>query len=100
MNGYALMAESYRTMAERGTLTKTEAGRYAELYEFLAGCTIDDFCKMADSAAFNEIICAYLKKAVRNANLGKDIENKVRGELRYLFNEKTARDVLKESTGT
>lgn len=100
MNEYAMMAESYRTMAERGILAKKEAGRYAELYEFLAGCTVDDFCKMTDSAAFNEIICAYLKKAVRNAKLGKDIERKVAGELRSLFDEKTAKEVLGECTGS
>lgn len=49
---------------------------------------------MADSSAFNDIIRAYLKMAVQSADIDEDAREKVVGQLRWLFDEKTAKEVL------
>lgn len=49
---------------------------------------------MADSSAFNDIIRAYLKMAVQSADIDEDAREKVVGQLRWLFDEKTAKQVL------
>lgn len=54
----------------------------------------DDLCRMVDSSAFNDIIRAYLKMAVQSADIDEDAREKVVGQLRWLFDEKTAKEVL------
>lgn len=54
----------------------------------------DDLCRMVDSSAFNDIIRAYLKMAVQSADIDEDAREKVVGQLRWLFDEKTAKQVL------
>jgi len=49
---------------------------------------------MVDSSAFNDIIRAYLKMAVQSADIDEDAREKVVGQLRWLFDEKTAKEVL------
>lgn len=49
---------------------------------------------MVDSSAFNDIIRAYLKMAVQSADIDEDTREKVVGQLRWLFDEKTAKQVL------
>lgn len=51
-------------------------------------------CRMVDSSAFNDIIRAYLKMAVQSADIDEDAREKVVGQLRWLFDEKTAKQVL------
>ena len=64
------------------------------VYDFLATCDSDDLCRMVDSSAFNDIIRAYLKMAVQSADIDEDSRNKVVGQLRWLFDEKMAKEVL------
>ena len=63
MNGFAIMADSYKSLVKRGEMTEEQAKRSIEIYEFLATCNQDDFCQMVDSSAFNDIIRAFLKKS-------------------------------------
>lgn len=51
---------------------------------------------MVDSSAFTDIIVAYARKAMRNAELGEEAEKTVAGELRLLFDGRTASEVLEE----
>lgn len=94
MNGYKLMADSYRKLADQGKITKENADKETRIYDFLATCSQDDFCRMVDSSAFNDIIKGYLRMAVRNAELDEKAENKMMNEIRHLFDEKTAKEVL------
>ena len=49
---------------------------------------------MVDSSAFNDIIKAFVETAVKNADIDEDAGKKVVAQLCYLFDEKTARQVL------
>lgn len=94
MNGYEIMADSYRQMVKQGRIDKETADREIRVYDFLATCDSDDLCRMVDSSAFNDIIRAYLKMAVQSADIDEDAKEKVVGQLRWLFDEKTAKQVL------
>ncbi|PBG46606.1 hypothetical protein [Clostridioides difficile] len=94
MNGYEMMADSYRKLVEDGELDKEVADKEIRIYDFLATCDSDDLCRMVDSSAFNDIIRAYLKMAVQSADIDEDAREKVVGQLRWLFDEKTAKEVL------
>lgn len=94
MNDYTLMLESYKMLMEKGKIAKEVAEKEIRIYKFLATCDNDDFCRMVDSAAFNDIIRAYLKMAVTNADIDEDSKDKVLKQLRWIFDEKTAKEVL------
>lgn len=94
MNGYEMMADIYRQLVKQGKIDKETADREIRVYDFLATCDSDDLCRMVDSSAFNDIIRAYLKMAVQSADIDEDSRNKVVGQLRWLFDEKTAKQVL------
>lgn len=94
MNGYEMTADSYRQLVKQGKIDKETADREIRVYDFLATCDSDDLCRMVDSSAFNDIIRAYLKMAVQSADIDEDAREKVVGQLRWLFDEKTAKEVL------
>ena len=94
MNGYEIMADSYRQLMKQGRIEKETADKEIRIYDFLATCDSDDLCRMVDSSAFNDIIRAYLKMAVQSADIDEDAKEKVVGQLRWLFDEKTAKQVL------
>ena len=94
MNGYEMMADSYRQLVKQGKIDKETADREIRVYDFLATCDSDDLCRMVDSSAFNDIIRAYLKMAVQSADIDEDARENVVGQLRWLFDEKMAKEVL------
>lgn len=94
MNGYTLMADSYKKLMNEGKIEKEVAEKEIRIYEFLATCDVDDFCSMVDSSAFNDIIRAFLKMAVDNADIDEDSKDKVLGQLHWIFDEKQAKEVL------
>ena len=69
MNGFAMMSDSYRKLIEQGKIEKEIAEKEIRIYDFLATCTVDDFCRMIDSSAFNDIIRAFVKMAVLNSEI-------------------------------
>lgn len=94
MNGYEMTADSYRQLVKQGKIDKETADREIRVYDFLATCDSDDLCRMVDSSAFNDIIRAYLKMAVQSVDIDEDAREKVVGQLRWLFDEKMAKEVL------
>jgi hypothetical protein len=94
MNGYKMTAEGYRIAMEQGKIDPEAAEKEIRIYEFLATCDHDDLCRLIDSSAFNDIIRAYLAAAVTNADMGEEVQEKVLNQLYWIFDAKTAEEVL------
>lgn len=95
INGFSLMAESYRKLVEQGRVEAEEVKRNIEIYEFFGTCSADDFCKMVDTSAFNGIITAYTEKALTSAGVDGKTKDRVISELKCLFDTMTAAEVSK-----
>ena len=93
MNGFVAMAEIYRKAAGRGEMDQERAEKQARIYEFLGTCDADDFYTLVDSSAFNDIIKDYVRLALKKAGLDDETRSSVMNQLRFLFSEKTAKEV-------
>ena len=63
MNGYTMLAESYKKLLQEGKVTEEEAKKNIKVMEFLAECSEEEINIMFDSAAFNEIMKEYVRRA-------------------------------------
>ena len=97
MNGFVLMADSYRKAAGEGKINKEQAEKQARVYDFLGTCDTDDLYTLFDSTAFNEIAKDYMRAAVKRLILNGTIDEEqgaaVRSEYAFMFSEKTAKEV-------
>lgn len=75
MNGYKLMADSYRSAAAEGKINAGEAERKARVYDFLGTCTKEDMYTLVDSSAFNDIIRGYCRLALKQAGVDDETVN-------------------------
>lgn len=99
MNGYKLMAESYRKLMQEGKIESGEAQKEIRIYEFLATCDNDDICRMVDSSAFNDIIRAFIEIAVKESDIDENSKNKVLRQSQWIFDEISAREALNKYYG-
>lgn len=97
MNGYKLMADSYREAAEKGIISKEEAEKIARNYDYLAGCDTEDIYNLFDSSAFNEIAKSYLriaaKELIEEGTIDEEQGRAIRNRFSLLFSEKQAKEV-------
>lgn len=91
-----MMVDDYKKLMDKGKLDKEDAEKEIRIYEFLSTCDIDDICRIVDSTAFNDIIRAYLKMTVKTADIDEEIQEKVMNQLRRIFEEKQAKEVLEK----
>lgn len=88
MNGFTVLAQTYRNAGQE---------HEADLYDFLGTCRGDDFYKLFDSSAFNEICMSYVRKAVRELVDEETLEDEqataVRNRVSLLFDETQAKEV-------
>lgn len=97
MDGYKLMAESYRKAAEKGHISREEAEKAARAYDFLSTCDLEDLFQLFDSSAFNEIAKSYLRLAVKElineGSIDEEQGRAIRNRFSLLFSEKQAHEV-------
>lgn len=93
MNGFKMMADSYRTLAKQGKISQKDADEEIVVYDFLATCRQADFYRLVDSSAFNDIMKAYMRKALQCADVDKETTDRVMNEIRWLFDTKQAREI-------
>ena len=97
MNGFKLMADSYRKAAEEGKISKEQADKDCRIFDFLGTCDDDDFYKLFDSSAFNEIAKSYMRLAVKElvseGTIDEDQGKAVRNRFSLLFDEKQSKEV-------
>lgn len=98
MNGFTMMAESYRKAAAEGKITEEQAEKDCKAFDFLSSCDDDDINNLFDSGAFNEIAKSYMRLAVKElieeGELDEEQGRAVRNRFALLFSEKTAKEVL------
>lgn len=92
MNGYEMMAESYRRLVNKGLISTEDAEKKIRIYTFLASCDSEDLCILADSGAFNGILKNALTSAMNAANLNEESKENVHSQLRWILDEKSAKD--------
>lgn len=100
MDGFKLMADSYRKAADQGNISKKEAEKVARSYDYLSSCDQEDIFNLFDSGAFNEIAKSYLRLAVseliEEEVIEEDQGRAIRNRFSLLFSEKTASEVYKD----
>ena len=100
MNGFELLANSYRKLAEKGDITKETAEKHCKTLDFLATCDDEDLYNMFDSSAFNEIAKSYMRLAVKQlaeeGTIDEDQARSVRNRFSLLFDEKKAKEVSED----
>jgi hypothetical protein len=94
MEGYRIMAESYRKLVKDGKMTEEEAASDIKIYDFLAECTQDDIYNLFNSGAFNDITKAYLRKALVSAEINDEEKGLIMEELRWSIDTMTAKEVV------
>lgn len=97
MNGYDLTADSYRVLKENGEMDGEKADRLIRLYEFLSGCEDNDILELVNSGAFNDVIRGYAELAARKAGIDGETRYLIKQQMRWLFSEKTAGEVMEEA---
>lgn len=94
MNGFQMLADSYRKAAVEGKVTAEQADKECKVLDFLATCDDDDFYHLFDSSAFNEIMMSYVRRAVNNvSDLTDEQRMAVRNEVNMLLSEFTAKEI-------
>lgn len=94
MNKYYIdLAETYRTMAESGQISKEEADWKRAVYAFLGTSSDEMINEMFDSGAFNSIVKGYVTLALKNT--GTDEEKTKQGlqELCRLFDTVKSKEI-------
>ncbi|WP_302548963.1 hypothetical protein [Coprobacter fastidiosus] len=86
MNGYELLASSYRLLLKRGEIAEDEAAKKIRVYDFLATCDKEDIYTMVDRSALNAIILSVCTMALENSSVSEQSAQDVINELSNLFN--------------
>ena len=98
LNGYKLLADSYRHLINKGEITAdAEVMRKIEIYDFLSTCSQDDICTLVDSSACNSIITAYCSKAMDNAGCDGKTKDDVLHQLHWLFDSVGAQSIVNKN---
>ncbi len=98
MNGYKIMADSYRKLAEQGEITQEQADMECKIFDFLATCNRSDIYKLFDSSAFNDIAESFVRKAVTEltdeGTITEEQAVAVRDRFKSLITDFQAKDVV------
>jgi hypothetical protein len=99
MNGYKLMAASYRQYLEQHPEEPDEIKQQLlaeiKVNELLAGLSEQEIMMIFDSGAYNEVIKSYCRKAMEMANIAPDKLSEVRDNIGYLLETVKAGEVTK-----
>lgn len=100
MNGYKLIADSYRNVAQ-GADKEIREGieKKIRIYDFLATCDQEDKCELFNSSAFNDFVKMYCQLAMNEAELDQDEQDKVMSNLKYLMDSVDVERVADQLSG-
>jgi len=94
MNGYKILADSYRKSIEEGKVKKEEVENELKALDMLSNCSNEDIFELVNTGAFNDIIKAYAKKAMNNVGIKDNEISATMDEMRWLFDTVGAKDIV------
>ena len=98
LNGFEIIAESYRKLSEEGKISQEEAEKKCKAYDYLASCDDEDIYNLFDSSVFNEIAKSYMrltvKELISEGQLDEDQGRAVGNRFSLLFDEKRTKEIL------
>ena len=92
MNGYEIMAESYRDYLKEhpGTPEAEAVQDKIKAYSYLAGASDRERLELFNSSAFNNVCKGYFLKAMDNRGIDQETRRNLLKEISVLFDEMTA----------
>ena len=99
MNSFTMMSDSYKSLVKQGKVTQEEANPEIRIFDFLATCSENDFCRLVDSGAFNDIIKAYIELAVKSADIDEEARKTVMTHIYYVLDMNSAKEALAKYYG-
>lgn len=100
MNGYKIMSDAYKKMVEERKLHPEEAEKDIRIFDFLSSCDEDDFYRLFDSSAFNDITKTYLDYVLHDLTsvneLSKADAEKIQERFGAAFDMMDAKTVCKK----
>lgn len=96
MDGYKMLADSYRVLEAKETNPEQKADLQKEIkvLDFLGECEQGDINRIFSSGAFNDIVKAYCRKAMSNCEIDEKKIHEVELELKDLFDMYNVSDIL------
>ena len=91
MNGYKLIADSYRDFLQtEKDIDKAEVEQKIKALDFLASCSKEEMYELFNSSAFNDVVKGYVLLALDNLKTDTEQRNAIVNEVSYLFDIKSA----------
>lgn len=77
MNGFKILADSYRKLIETNQIDKEDAKSYIKVYDFLSTCSDKEKEILFTSSAFNDMIKELINKLDLEDTLKQNIINQL-----------------------
>lgn len=97
MNGYKLLADSYKQILDKTDDEQKKANieKSIKALETMADKTDDEIMEIFNTGAFNDILRAYCKKALINCNINRETTTAVMSELDWLLDTANCKDLMR-----
>ena len=83
MNGFKIIADSYRKLIETNQIDKEDAKSYIKVYDFLSTCNNKEKEILFTSSAFNDMI----KELINKLNLEDALKQNIINQLYNIWNK-------------
>lgn len=83
MNGFKIIADSYRKLIKTNQIDKKEAESYIKVYDFLSTCSDKEKEILFTSSAFNDMI----KELINKLNLEDALKQNIINQLYNIWNK-------------
>lgn len=96
MNGYEMMADSYRNLLEQHPdepqEVKADLACKVKALDIMANCSDSERLALFDTSAFNDVVKGYVKLALDNTEIEEEQRKAIVNEVSYLFDVTTANE--------
>lgn len=96
MNGFRLLADSYKKRLQQSELSADERATieaHIEALEVVADKSEQQLCDIFSTGAFNEILKAYCRRALSDCEVGEDTTKEVMEQIKWLLDSENCYDL-------